>query len=677
MGFGLNAAQVPSGLTYAALVKGAGRSQQTKGMGKAATWKGLGKAGGGGGPGGGKGLLHVEAPWYYAQPQNKQPEWQCSACGTSNRASRIACRGCWSPKPWASNRGKGSGSKGAALPGAPIGANGYGPMLGYRSPKCQGKAAKGGTTAATAPLHQNGKGGGKTGKASMPQSGNATGRGGTGFTEVSHAMGSRPKVQAPQADCGRTYPATKFHLLDEDEDEDAYAEQDAQGQMDEEEQQAARWDDADDDIGEQSEQQTGEEMLQAAKARLWMRQEVLRQFKTQFGKNHPQTRMAVADVEEALQRMREIRGPKQWHIRAREVERKAEAKERSIERRQAQIEQNRMWMEEFHQEFEAQQKILEEANDQEAREVKELWDQVESIKRESSYDEGRDQSGVGRHDDARKAVAELGQQLAAAQEEAAARGCEDLQQMLAAAGARVAQLEARAGGERAHEDDGMDDAYDDEDGAEVDGDAPPWRRNAGGGTAGRWNLATRRRGEGRGCAREAGTAAAAASTDGNGTGAAEVAEMDWATQGTERTRAPKRGLEGNAMDAMRCDAMRCDAMGDERECNGQSQQAREAQRRADEAAELAADAKREARRQRALDLLRGKVQVEKNAEIARRQQAAGYNVVECAQEWTPEQLEQSAKLIEQINKEFEARAEQKVAQMSEDELLRLLDEPGW
>ncbi len=664
---GLNAAQVPSGLTFAAMVKGGGRSQQSKGKGKAAIWKGWGKAGDGGGPGGGKGPLFVEAPWHYAQPRNKPPEWRCSACGTDNRASRIACRGCWCPKPWASAKGKGNGgNKGIAMFGTPVGANGYGPMLGSRNPSWQGKAGKGGKTATstTPPLHQQGRGGGKTGRTNVPQPGSSTGKGSDGFTEVNYVLGNRPRVQTTQATGGSTYPVTKFHLLDEDED--AYAEQDAQEQVDEDEQQAARWDDAGDDHEEQHEQETGEDMLQAAKARLAMRQDVLRQFKASLGKNHPQTRMAVADVEEALQRMREIRGPKQWHIRAREVERKAEAKERSIERRHAQIQQNSMWMEEVQREFEAQQRELEEANEQEAREVRELWDQVESIKRESSYDEGRDQDNWSKHDEARKAVADLGQQLAAAQEEAAARGCEDLQQLLAAVGAKVAQLEASADGAPAHDDDGMDDAWDDADGDADDGDAPPWRRSAGGGKTGRWNLATRRRGEGKGCRLEAGAAAAAAAAAtacSNGAGAAGESTMDWAAQGTERTRAPKRGIEGDAGD-------------DDREVQGQSQQAREAQRRAEEAARLAADARQEARRQKALDRLRGQVQVEKNAEIARRQQAAGVNVVECAQEWTPEQLEQSTKLIEQINKEFEARAEQKVAQMSEDELLRLLDEPG-
>ncbi len=69
--------------------------------------------------------------------------------------------------------------------------------------------------------------------------------------------------------------------------------------------------------------------------------------------------------------------------------------------------------------------------------------------------------------------------------------------------------------------------------------------------------------------------------------------------------------------------------------------------------------------------------MEKNAEIARRQQEAGFNVVECAQEWTPAQLEQSTKIIEPINKEFEERAEKKFAQMSEEELQQLLGEPYW
>ncbi len=508
-------------------------------------------------------------------------------------------------------------------------------------------------------MYQQGKGGGKAGKASVQQKGSTTGKGGTEFTEVNYSLGNRPKVQPAQATCDNTYPVTKFHLLDEDED--AYEEQDAQEQAEKEEQQAASWDDAGDDCGDQQEQETTEDPLQAAKVTLWMRQNVLRQFKACLGKDHPQTRMAAADMEEALQRMREIRGPKQWHIRAREVERKAQAKERSIERRRAQIEQNSMWMQEVQQEYQAQQRSLEEANEQEAREAKELWDQVECIKKESSYDEGRDQCTWGRHDETWRTVADLGQQLAAAQEEAAARGCEDLQQMLAAAGARVAQLEANADGGRAYDEDEMDDDKDDE----VDGDAPPWRRNAGGGKAGRWNPATRRRGAGKGSggAPAAETAAAAAACA-NGAAAAGTDAMDWAAQNTERTRAPKRGAEGDARE-------------DDREVHGRSQQAREAQKRADEAAKLAADAKREARRQRALDKLRGQVQVEKNAEIARRQQAAGVNVIECAQEWTPEQLEQSTKLIEQINKEFEESAERKYAQMSEDEVLRLLDEPGW
>ncbi len=662
MVLGLNAAHGPFGLARAAGTKGGGSGQQPKGKGKAATWKGGGMAGGGGGPGGGKGPLLFEMPWLAAQPRSRPPlEWLCQACGTSNRASRNACRACGFPKPWASAKGNGVGGKATTARGGPIGANGHGPLLGNRGTWGQSRLGYGGAAAAAAPSNQQEKGGGKAGKGGWMQQGPASGKGDAGFTVVNYALGNKPKVQAqaPQTAGGRAYPITKFHLLDEDDD--AYAEQDLQMQMDHEEQQAAAGDegDAGEEGEEQQEQVSEEEMLQAAKTRLWMRQNMLRQVKANFGKGHPQTRMAIADVEEALQRLREVRGPKSWHIRAREVERKAEAKERSIERRQAQIEQNKAWMEEVRQEFEMQQRSLEEANEIEAREARELWEQVESIKRESSGDDGRDQGNWGRRGGARKAVADLGQRLAAAQEEAAARGCEDLHQMLAEAGAAVAQLEADEDGAQAHGDAGVDDEWCDEGENEDDDNTPPWRRGDGGGKTGRWSPATRRRSEHGGGA--VGAAAATATATGtDGAGAADGSAMEWAAQGTERTRAPKRGADGDNV-----------------ETQGPSQQARDAQRRADDAVKLAAEARREARKQKALDKLRGQVQVEKNAEIARRQQAAGVNVVECAQEWTSEQLEQNTKLIEQINREFEARTEQKLAQMSEDEVLRLLDEPGW
>ncbi len=648
---GLNAAQYPLDLTYAAMAKGGGGGQQGKGKGKAAGWKGMGKAAGGSGPGGGKGMLHAKAAWLYAQPRQKAPEWTCPGCGTENRATRAMCRECWVPRPWQPTKGK--GTRGTAMHNAPVGAFGYGPLLGNRGHNWGATSAKGGS----APPQQQGKGGGKAERASAQFKGNHTGKGGTGFTEVNYATGSRPKVEPPPASNTHTYPTTKFHLLDVDED--AFDDRVAQEQVDAEEQQEAGQVDEGFGCDDRQEQSTGEDLLQAAKARLWMRQGILRQFKAQMGKNHPQTRMAAADVEEALQKMREIRGPKQWHVRAREVERKAEAKERSIAKRHAQIEQNRLWMQQLQQEFQVAQQSLEEANDQEAREARELWDQVEAIKKESSAHEGRGKGAWGM-DDGRwtmddetwRTVADLGQQLAAAQEEAAARGCDDLQQMLAAAGARVAQLEANAEGGHAGEDEDEDvDAWEDEDAG--DGDVPPWRRQAGGGKAGRWSNAARRQGGGNEDTPSAGAAAAA---DGSA--------MDWATQGTERTRAPKRGATGEAREASG-------------ETQGPSQQAREAQQLADEAAVRAAAAQKEARRQRALDKLRGQVQVEKNAEIARRQQEAGVNVVECAQEWTPQQLEQNTKLIEQINKEYEERAERKLAQMSEDEVLRLLEEQGW
>ncbi len=202
-------------------------------------------------------------------------------------------------------------------------------------------------------------------------------------------------------------------------------------------------------------------------------------------------------------------------------------------------------------------------------------------------------------------------------------------------------------------DDNDDEMQEDDD----ESGSPPWRRGRRTkmGSTGGCNHA-RRSENGDGMAGGSGEAAS-----GNTQG------MDWAAQGTERTRTPKRDVDGQAREV-------------QHEVPGQSQQAREAQQLAETAMEQARAARREARRQRGLDMLRGQVQIEKNNEIERRQKEAGCNVVKDAQEWTPEQLAQNSKIVEQINKEFEQKAEERFATMSEEEIQQLLgdlDGPYW
>ncbi len=335
-----------------------------------------------------------------------------------------------------------------------------------------------------------------------------------------------------------------------------------------------------------------------------------------------------------------------------------------------------MWKAQVDQDYDERQRARREANEADMQEAREYRDNMDKLRGGAQHGDGRGHTCGGRSGAERRKLTQVAEQLAAAQEMAGAQGNEQLHQLLAAIGAQMANIENTTA--TAEEDD-YDDYYggydydDGDDGDEMqedDGDygvdSPPWRRSQ------RRRMQEGGRIEHGHAQRSSGEAATTEGSAGGGgkeTAGGDAQQMGWTTPGTERARADKRDAEGQS----RSDRSAADE---------QSQQAREAQRAAEAAMEQARAAQREARRQRGLDKLRGQVQIEKNKEIERRQKEAGCNVVQDAQAWTAEQLDQNAKIVEQINKEYERKAEEKFAAMSEEEVQRLLgdhdaDAPDW
>ncbi len=485
----------PVGMHYTApgfgvLAKGGGgydgrKGNKSKGKGGGGGKKGEGKAHVGYGTWGGKGMYPMGEYWTINQPQPPVPQWPCPACGTENRMSRVACRRCWMPKPGkgakstASGSGKGKGFGVVATSGAPIGANGLGPLLGARGADWglrldqrdqhkghQKGGKKAGDVGETLQLA-----GAKAAKAAKTSGGKAASIKGkttatTDFTEVNYALGQRPKVgPAPEAGAagasrqhatGHHYAATKFHLLADDDldddldvDEQLHDQHDGRGRDDgephhaeeEEEMEEQQYHGGDGDDGDYDVQ----DPVQQAKDELQQRQAYHRRLRSILGKADPATRMAAADVQWAAAKLREAKGPMSWHVRAREYERKAEAKERAAEKKLAQKKQNEEWMAQVRQEFEEAQRQLDEAIQEDQDNARDFRKQLEDIKHESDWDEGW--TGWTRDDGTWSKLAEVGQQLAVAQEKAAAQGCEELQQLLAAAASRMADLEASVDGE--------------------------------------------------------------------------------------------------------------------------------------------------------------------------------------------------------------------------------------
>ncbi len=102
----------------------------------------------------------------------------------------------------------------------------------------------------------------------------------------------------------------------------------------------------------------------------------------------------------------------------------------------------------------------------------------------------------------------------------------------------------------------------------------------------------------------------------------------------------------------------------------------QAQRAAAEAAAAATAAEAAAKRQRALDRIRGRLQAERERDLEAKQRESGISTLEGAQVWTEEQLAHHTKQLEQYNAWSEAEAERLYAQMPEEERKKLIEDAG-
>ncbi len=90
-----------------------------------------------------------------------------------------------------------------------------------------------------------------------------------------------------------------------------------------------------------------------------------------------------------------------------------------------------------------------------------------------------------------------------------------------------------------------------------------------------------------------------------------------------------------------------------------------------------AEAQREERRRKGIDKLRGQLQVERERDLAAKQQQAGIGTLEAAQACTAQQLAQSEEQLAKYYSDTLAEAERRYALLSEEQKYELIDEKFW
>ncbi len=607
-----------------------------------------------------------------------QQEWHCALCngdqGTWNRATRVVCRRCHAPHaggkggppphhafstlttPTHPTRRGAARTNSATTPFAAL-PNQWRPTTMATATRPGGSGANSRTTAD----------GGTTQTARRwSRAARAVGErdGDDGFTVVCKARGQRPRVHptpgaAPAAGRGdgrRSDAGTRFHALATDDDDDDDGEggnidvDDVGGHDDEGQEDGDVQDYESDD-----EEQHQSDPLEEAREELRRRKENYNEIKTKFGRTHQATKMAYDDVQRAQRQYQQARGPKPWHVEASHAARKAEARERAAEKVKAEMDEHARWFDQLRCEAMAQRELYQQRIDELLDEAKEYRTQSATAAAEGAYtdhgnadppeadDDDFDGDGFWHDDDDPNDdvdIADLAQDLAAAQDMAQQEGSAELQKRLAGIGARMARTEAR-GGIRSNS---RQKRWQNQ-------ETPPWR------TRGTPPTAAHRHAGADGKARGMAASTGASATTGRATSKTG--------DGNSGKNSEKQGDE-HAADSPKVQAAK--------------QAAEAAAARAAAAAEAAAAARRneaEARRVAAMDKLRAIVQVEKQRLIEAKQAEAGVQTLENAQAWTPEQLAEHTRQIEEINNGVEAEAERRFAQMSEEEKQKLLEDAWW
>ncbi len=681
---------------------GAGPKGKAKGKGK----KGSGHGVGWGGSMGDFGLALAGGPVGGARGRRPTNEWNCPACEFANRSYRANCYRCGAVKPrGAGGKGEaGKGGKGGRNPArttdargakagkgppatGPINEFGHAPLLG----RCHGPAAStslGGAWGGKAGTKGKGKGvsNGKEGRGG----GLDGGLDGDGYTVVNYRLGQRPRVPTDQTQTQTQNPAparadstmgTRFHVLADDDDD--YATRDAvdEDRRMDDEQMATQQGDQE---GPWHEEEDAPSPLEQAKEQLQRRQKMHRAAKNAFGANSPEAKEALADVEAAQEHYRSVRGPKAWYEQARQLEKKAEAKIRSRDKHRAELEASEEWYNQQIAQLQAEQQArradLEAKIDQETQEAEDLRTQVEQVRGTDGRDAAEWPAGGSWGGASNEEVSELARQLASAQELAAqSQASEDLQQILAQIGAKMADIEGRED-DGYYDDDGIDgddDRWDDDD--EVCSTAPPWRNAHNPRTHSPWRegRAIERRTDGYGGhgASPQGSENGGRSALATGSGAKESDGPNAKSKPDAKGGGPKG--RGKGAPPAAATAASLQGGGAQMEIERPTAGAATTADAEATAAAAAAEAKREERRRKGIDKLRGQLQMERERDLAARQQQAGIGTLEAAQTCSAQQLAQSEEQLAKYYSDTQAEAERRYALLSEEEQIELVGEQFW
>ncbi len=331
----------------------------------------------------------------------------------------------------------------------------------------------------------------------------------------------------------------------------------------------------------------------------------------------------------------------------------------------------REWMAQLQAEQDHRQRQLEEAIDREELEAKELWDRVERCRERIPHHDGGGRAGWATGDAANQKLGELAQQMSAVMELAQSQASEEVQQKLAELSVQMQDLEDDMG------NGGVDDYAEDDwfEEHQQDHDPPPWRRGDDGSGANHWRTAQNRA-----------QPRARGSADDTKMGDGPSDDGDRGLRTSDPGTADKGGARGGgAKTASSTKEGAAKARGPPKAETGRvgpqpsaAQQAADAavlqaQRAAAEAAAAAATAEATAKRQRAIDKIRGRLQAERERDLEAKQREAGISTLESAQSWTEEQLDQHTKQLEEFDRCSEHEAERLYAQMPEEERANLIE----
>ncbi len=648
---------------------------------------------------------------------DRRTQWQCPSCRgrdgnpTLNREYRVCCHKCGESKPNGDKgrgKGVGQGVKASAHRGhSPIGADGQRPMLGksgmQEGTKVRGRSPLGSLQGINdrrgqsppdpqsrryADVARAGKGGQKQQPPppleTTTPTGTQKGKGGPmaapggkgrpneedGYTTVDYRAGKKPKVeQVPQDEAerrndrngdgaegrndddeGTTRPA-EYHMEDVERRGDAWEQDDDGGWG----WNGYDYDYACDDDGytydqggyhgrgeEEDDEPAGGEPgwdLEAARQETRECRELYVHLRKTLGRNHAHTKRAYGGLMEAEEREKEIRGPKNYWQEGRKLDKRRAALRKLMERWEAEYDEEEERFQQATYEHEEKQRGLRDRITDAKDELREIQEKFDA---HAQLQETGETGGGPKEDAAHRVLKETAHKVAAIIESAGTGKIEQVTEQLnllsAELGCSLHQL-PRKGQEEGHRS-GQ--------GKGSSGESRMQRAEAAhrseAPNAGRWKNKSQ---DGTSSGEPVGQGAAGPNDAGEDRREAKLA-------------ARARGEGSKA-------AMETDA--------GQTGEQVEA---AGGAAAAEATGQRgvaeEARRQRALDTIRGRIQLEKHRKLAEKQkELVMQGILPEPHQWTEEQLRQNQRQIEISNAEVDAEVEREFSAMSSEAIAKLLE----